>query len=183
MKTSNSPTPDQLRNLLSYSPGTGEIRFRERGPEWFSAAAYPEKAAAAWNKGFTGKVTFATPHMGGYSAGRIAGSVLLAHRVAWALHYGEWPRHEIDHINGDRTDNRISNLRDVHHSLNQRNRKLRSDNTSGADGVSWNAKCGFWYVTAAGKYVGIFKDFDQAVAARKAEERKHDYHPNHGRPT
>jgi len=104
----------------------------------------------------------------------------MAHRVAWALHYGEWPKHEIDHINGNKRDNRIQNLRDVPHLLNQRNRGLRADNTSGADGVSW-MKAGFWRVTVAGKYLGIFKDFEAAVAARKSAEQAHGYHVNHGR--
>ncbi len=66
---------------------------------------------------------------------KINGKMYLAHRLAWFFVYGDWPKNEIDHINGTRDDNRIENLRDVSHSLNQRNAKRRKDNTSGMVGI------------------------------------------------
>lgn len=59
--------------------------------------------------------------------------VLLGHRLAWFLHYGEIPKNQIDHIDGDRTNNKIENLRDVCHQQNQWNRK-------NAKGYNWNKK-------------------------------------------
>lgn len=64
-----------------------------------------------------------------------------AHRVAWALHYGEWPKGAIDHINGDGADNRIANLRDVDTRTNQQNqRRAKSNNSTGWLGVYFAPK-------------------------------------------
>lgn len=58
----------------------------------------------------------------GYIVFRLLGGHAAGHRVAWLLHYGHWPSRQIDHINGDRSDNRIINLRDVTPFANARNR-------------------------------------------------------------
>lgn len=59
----------------------------------------------------------------GYLKVGIEGKYYMGHRVAWRLHYGKWPEYQIDHINGNRSDNRICNLRDVKPKENQKNRK------------------------------------------------------------
>ena len=98
----------------------------------------------------------------------------LAHRVVWYLHHGEWPSGEIDHINGDTTDNRVSNLRDVTKSVNIKNKAKQSNNKSGFTGV--------YFETASGKYraqiksngviknLGRFERIEDAVIARRAAE-------------
>lgn len=106
--------------------------------------------------------------------------------MIWVLHYGEWPKGHIDHINGNRLDNRIENLRDVPpNSDNQRNIAIPRHNTSGVMGVCWHKRNKGWQVRikANGRniYVGVFKNFDEAVSARKAAEKTYGYHPNHGR--
>ena len=159
-KAPNIPSPESLREQLVYNPETGEIRWRNRRG----------KAPA-----------FTTLGNQGYLTGTVFYRNMLAHRVAWALYYGKWPDKQIDHINGDRTDNRISNLRDVPSHINQRNRK-RSKGASGVDGVRWVEKVQRWHVTIMHEYIGRFRTFEEVVAARKAEERKRGYHPNHGRP-
>jgi hypothetical protein len=58
-----------------------------------------------------------------------------AHRLAWLMYYGEWPEKDIDHINCDRSDNRIENLRLGGKDINPRNQKIRSTNTTGFKGV------------------------------------------------
>lgn len=97
----------------------------------------------------TGEVTWLTDRrskkMRGMVAGCLDGSgrrvikykgkVYKAHRIAWLLHYGEWPSGFIDHINRDPSDNRISNLRVTDHSGNAMNRGVSSNNTSGYKGV------------------------------------------------
>jgi hypothetical protein len=67
----------------------------------------------------------------------ISRKIYLEHRLAWLHHYGEWPVNEVDHIDGDPSNNRISNLRDVSHRLNQQNqRRANRDSRIGMLGVS-----------------------------------------------
>lgn len=107
----------------------------------------------------------------------------LAHRLAWFYVHGYWPE-EVDHINGDGTDNRISNLREVDHNENMRNMKKHSSNTSGVTGVHWwKTRC-CWavkiYKDNKAIHVGYFSNFEDAVKARKAAEVQYGYHENHG---
>lgn len=109
------------------------------------------------------------------------------HRIIWAMHYGVWPTKFLDHINGDPTDNRIENLREVTNQENCKNARIGKNNTSGRVGVSYYGHNGWskWhaYIRGNGKLIslGYFEDFDAAVAAREAAEIEHGYHPNHGR--
>lgn len=66
------------------------------------------------------------------------------HRLVWLWHYGEWPYYEIDHINGNRLDNRIENLRDVPHDVNLRNSRKRINNTSGHTGICYHSRDKRW---------------------------------------
>jgi len=93
--------------------------------------------------------------------------------------HGRWPTVEIDHIDGDRGNNHPDNLREATRQVNARNCALGKDNTSGAKGVFWS--CGKWRATILKKSIGRFDTFDEAVVARKAAERLHGFHPNHGR--
>jgi hypothetical protein len=100
------------------------------------------------------------------------------------MHYDRWPEGEIDHINGNRQDNRIENLRDVPRSLNQRNSKLQNNNRSGVSGVFWRAnrwEARIYLVSGQRKHLGRFKTFEEAVAVRKQAEMECGYHENHGR--
>ncbi|TES59213.1 HNH endonuclease [Pseudomonas syringae pv. tomato] len=120
----------------------------------------------------------------GYVQFHFQGSYYKAHRVVWLICKGYWPE-ELDHINGNRTDNRIENLREVTRQENLRNQKIRSNNTSGVMGVGWD-KCNRRWTAriryeGKNKCIGYFKTFDEAAAARKAAEIAFGYHPNHGR--
>lgn len=99
----------------------------------------------------------------------------MAHRVAWAIFYGEWPVSDIDHRNGISGDNRIENLRPASDSENQCNAKIRIDNTSGVKGVSWSKKENKWqaYITKDKKTrpLGRYASFEEAVSARRLAER------------
>lgn len=121
-----------------------------------------------------------TQHSAGYLSGSIMGWPHVAHRVAWLIVNGYWP-HEIDHINGNRADNRIKNLREVTRKANSENHAIASNNTSGATGVNFDKKSGRWYAKIAGRYLGMSATFEEALALRKAAELDHGYHPNHGR--
>lgn len=136
-----------------------------------------------------GKPAFNYTSKRGYLVGNIRhlgkARLLPAHRVAWVLHYGNWPSGQIDHINGMRTDNRIENLRDVTNAENAKNMAMKSLNTSGVTGVYLHKQTGKWcaQINAFGKTVGLglFSERSEAIIARKAAERVLGYHPNHGR--
>jgi len=184
MTKSSLPDIEVLRQLLSYDATTGLLTWKERSPEFFVGGKYPpEWRAKRWNTRHAGK-PFGTP-MKGYVIGRALGSAILAHRAIWAMEYGYWPD-EVDHINHDRSDNRLSNLRDVPRAENQKNRSLAPNNKSGIVGICWHRQHRKWqaYITAENRKItiGVFKEKSAAIAAREAAEVKFGYHPNHGQP-
>lgn len=93
----------------------------------------------------------------------------MEHRVAWFLHYGEWPKGYVDHINGDKSDNRISNLREATASENLCNRGRQRNNTSGHKGVSWHRQNRKWKATISvsgrNRYLGSFDTKEEAAQA------------------
>lgn len=179
-------TPDDLRKLISYDPGTGKMFWKARTAEWWADGfRTAEGIANNWNSQFAGKEAFTYAMRKGHLQGRIFNRSFLAHRVAWAIHHGVWPTHQIDHINGDPSDNRAANLRDVPNKENHRNMKRPTSNTSGVVGVQWVSRFNLWLASIGidGKtvYLGMFKRFQDAVTARKEGEAKYGFHPNHGR--
>lgn len=112
----------------------------------------------------------------GYRAISFGGKYLMAHRLAWLYTNGEWPINEIDHINGDRLDNRIENLRDVSRSINAQNiRSARCDSESKALGVSWSKCKRKWIASIVTngkqKYLGSFAAMEDASEAYLAAKR------------
>lgn len=135
---------------------------------------------------------------GGCKEGSIAGTInqngychisidnkhYLAHRLVWLYIYGHFPNNLIDHINHNKSDNRLCNLREVTKSENERNATRSKANKSGVTGVSWQKRDKRWqaYIHAEGKeiHLGNFKCFQEAVSARKQAEAKYGFHKNHG---
>ena len=147
-------TQDYLRSILYYNPQFGIFVWREDRP----------RAKAG---------EIATKAHRGYERIFLKGAYYFAHRLAWLYTYGDWPTDMIDHINQKKGDNRIGNLRDVSNTENQRNRK-------GKDlGIAWIERSESWQVTIGSKYIGIFKDKEDAINARKAAEVQYGYHENH----
>jgi hypothetical protein len=180
-------TPDDMRQLLEYCPSTGKLFWRARDEHWFAGdEALRRRICKLWNHSFAGVEALTAPD-GGYLSGNCLGRKMLAHRAAWAVYYGAWPEHTIDHINGIRDDNRIVNLRDVTRSQNQRNLRRDRRNTSGTTGVCFDAHNGFWVarisVDGGRVFLGAFSDLSDAVAARKAAEVRVGYARSHGSTT
>lgn len=96
------------------------------------------------------------------------GKHMKAHRVAWYLTHGEWPS-MIDHIDGDRTNNSLSNLRIASYSQQNCNRRKPRNNSSGVKGVSWNSQAEKWQARVQAdkrvKFLGYFESVEEASAA------------------
>lgn len=155
-----------ISELLSYCPETGLLRWKvARG-----------RCAAGSVAGYdTGR---------GYIGVRVNKRCTYAHRVAFLLMTGREPEF-VDHISGDRSDNRWANLREVDRSGNGMNMRTPASNKSGVIGVFWNKGVGKWTAkikkNQASTSLGHFDDFNDAVAARKQAEKDLGFHVNHGR--
>lgn len=185
MKSERLISASILPELLDYNPSTGKFAWRRRPLKFFESMAAPELRCRLWNGQFAGKPALYAEHNCGYHSGSIFNMQVLAHRVAWAITHGEWPSGEIDHVNGDRRDNRIENLRSVDRHGNMKNRKLQTINRSGANGVYWAAHAKKWRVEIRSElgreHCGYFDSFEDAKAARAEANERHGFHPNHGR--
>lgn len=111
----------------------------------------------------------------GYRQVYIRGKLYLVHRLAWFFKYGAFPKTIIDHINRNKLDNRISNLRCASKQLNASNTLNYSHNKSGVKGVYWCTRSKRWRsaikVNQKQIHLGFFKDFDEAVCSRLAYEQ------------
>lgn len=185
MFTPNAIPIERLKSLIALDAETGLLTWKRRGLESFDSKfpGYNQRAFKRWNTTLAGTEALAA-NCQGYKRGTLDGKGFTAHRVVWALHYGEWCSTNIDHINGDKTDNRPVNLRAAAHEANSRNQKLRRSNTSGVMGVSAHREGG-WIarINAEGerKYLGKFASFADAVTVRQEAEARYGYDPAHGR--
>lgn len=171
----------QASKILRADFDAGKLFWLPRPAEAFAT----EHHARTWNTRFAGEEAFSSLSNQGYRHGKIGGQTYKAHRVLWLLYTGEWPDDQLDHINGIRSDNRISNLRPVSNSENCRNQRMSLNNTTGVTGVVWHSSRNKWHarIKVDGKYrhLGLFESFELAVAARKAAEATFGFHENHGR--
>lgn len=174
------PSVDQIRKAVRYDKRSGKLYWRKRAPNSFDRPRHTN----AWNTVYAGKPAFASVSAVGYLVGAYNYRQLKAHRVAWAIIHGYWPS-TIDHINGDKTDNRISNLREVTNAENGQNCRRFSNNTTGVAGVSWSAAQHKYRVMiqANGRreYLGAFSSLEDAARVRAKAERRLGFHPNSGR--
>lgn len=172
-------TYDIARQLLKYEPETGKLFWLHRPRELFKR----EKDFHCWNARHAGDETFKV-NCQGYLLGKIMGVRRPSHRVIWLLQTGSWPDGEVDHINGDRSDNRWKNLRCVSKVENGRNAGMHKNNTSGVNGVHWHNTYKNWVVRimvdGRQKFIGNYKTIEEAAAARCEANRKYGYTERHG---
>ncbi|AHM86581.1 HNH endonuclease [Klebsiella pneumoniae] len=157
-KSEKSITQELLRTLLEYDPQTGIFRWKIKA----SSSAHPGDIAGC----IDGQ---------GYRVIRIYGKNRKAHRLAWLYVYGDEPE-VIDHIDRNRSNNAIENLRAVTFSQNSANRAAKSKNKSGFTGVYWNELGKKWQasIVANGRthYVGLFATAQEAAKARTEYARQ-----------
>lgn len=150
----------RLREVLDYCPQTGVFTWRQQVRKTVSIGS-----VATANGG------------NGYLRIRVGRRVFQAHRLAWLYVHGVWPAHVIDHINGDRADNRIDNLRDVTPQVNIQNQRspIRSS-SSGLLGACKDKQSGKWrsQITIEGvtQYLGLFDTAQQAHEAYLSVKRQ-----------
>lgn len=120
-------TQERLKELFHYDPETGVFTRLVGGPG--------SPTGVLKNKPNSGH---------GYIVISINSKNYLTHRLAWLYVYGRFPLEQIDHINHDRTDNRITNLREVTELENHRNMSKSTNNTSGVVGVTWHKRDSVW---------------------------------------
>lgn len=163
-------TLDLVRRVVAYDRNTGHLSWVGRA----SARAVQVKIGERADR---------LDQYSGYQRVYINRTPIKAHRVAWLLEHGTWPSGEIDHINGDKRDNRISNLRDVSQMLNRQNkRNPLVGNLSGHIGVR-RVRSGKYLATIHHTQDGSQKvvylgTFDTVEGARSAyAEAKAIYHP------
>lgn len=155
-------TPARAHELLKYDPDTGTFEWR---------VDRTGKAKAGTSAGRLDS--------GGYLQISIDNRRYRANRLAWFMQTGAWPKGEIDHINGIRTDDRFANLRDVPRSENMKNKRRYKTVRGPYPGVS--QRFGKWHATIQGSHIGTFATDADAIAARMNAERARGFHPNHGR--
>ncbi len=151
-------TQKKVRKLFHYNADTGVITWKVNT----SSRVMAGKAAGCISN-----------H--GYLRVSIGGKRYLNHRIIWLLHFGYLPEGQIDHINRNRIDNRICNMREVSALCNTRNSGIGINNTSGVVGVHWRKDISKWEakvtVNYRGKSLGVFSVLSEAVAHRLAAEQ------------
>lgn len=151
-------TPDRLRELLVYTPETGV--FTNRTPR---------------KKIRVGDVAGAIDKSNGYAKITIDRSHYYAHRLAFLYMTGAWPVNHVDHINGERADNRWANLRDVSRTVNQQNmRRASKTSRSGLLGAfkkrdRWESRI---RVQGTVRHLGVFGSPEEAHAAYITAKRQ-----------
>lgn len=144
----------ECRRCFSYCPASGEVRWKQK----------LSSLSRAQVGGLVG-----VPARGGALKVNFLGATLLVHRLAWFLHYDEWPTKFVDHINGNANDNRLCNLRLATRQQNRANARNSKNSTSKYLGVFFNKACNKWSASIGDnrQYLGLFDSEEEAMQAYK----------------
>lgn len=172
--TTNKPrrkdmlTYERAKERLSYDPETGVFT-------WAMDHGQRAKKGAIAGPGISGRRDYRRIFVDSIQ--------YYSHRLAFLLMTGEFPRGEVDHINGDVLDNRWENLREVSHQENGKNQRLKRNNSSGVSGVRLRGSQYEAHIKSGGERIplGSYNTIFDAAAARKSAENQYRFHDNHGR--
>jgi hypothetical protein len=185
-------TVEEVRKFLRYDPDTGHFWWEAREYSEFRGTPHlQQRNGKAWNTRFAGTRALTADSEGrGYLVGSINRTNVYAHRAAWMHYYGEMPTSGmyIDHINGNKSDNRIHNLRLVTPTQSQFNTPSRGGR-SGLKGAAWDNRRNKWAANMMQKgtlrFLGYFDTSEEAAARYAAEAERfqgeHAYHNSAGR--
>jgi hypothetical protein len=161
------PSKEFLNNILKYNPETGVVTSLQNS-----------------KRRKIGDI-LGTKDSKGHFQIWVDGRLFSMHRIIWKIQTGKDPKGQIDHINGIRDDNRFINLRDVAQQENNKNIRPLKNNTSGHMGVIFHKLSNKWAavigVNGKRKHLGLFKEKEDAVFARKEAEKIYGFHENHGK--
>lgn len=164
------PTTEELCKLLSYDGSTGKLYWKPRGNK-------------RWDSIYAGKEAGSLRPIG-YVVVKLSEKAYRAHRLIWKMVYGVDPN-SIDHIDMNKSNNLLSNLRQVSHEENMKNKKMAKNNPSGCTGVYWRGDSKKWRAVVGNLnrlvHLGNFDTFDEAVAAREVAKIYYGYSENHGK--
>lgn len=169
MRIKNLPPIEELRYWFVYSPDSGDLR-------WKNSPGC--KVRAGTRAG--------SPDVKGHLQTKLRGQMYYNHRIVWALVTGDDPANmQVDHINGNKQDNRFSNLRLASHSQNGCNSDARQNTVSGIKGITWSALHSKWRarVTHNKKVfnAGLYANKSAAAeAVRELRQSLHREFTNHG---
>jgi len=164
-------THERIKKLLHYDPGSGVFTRRV-------------SSAGTLNAGTT--TGYVKTNISGkrYCLISINGKQYSSHRLAFLHMTGSFPKDQVDHIDGNGTNNAWINLRQVSHLENQKNKRLHANNKSGIAGVRQHEPSKKWhaYIMVEQKFIflGSFEKKSNAAKARKLAEAEYGFHENHG---
>lgn len=162
-------TQERLKELVYYNSETGIFTRIKRTS----------------NSTKVGDIAGSINKCNGYSEFHLDSKKYSAHRLVWLYVYGRFPSHQIDHIDHNRSNNRLSNLREVTQSENNKNLSLRKLNKNGCTGIYWCNTYKKWHarINVDGKsiHIGYFANKDEAISSRKLANKKYFFHDNHGK--
>lgn len=177
-------TQEIVKELVTFFPETGKYIWNERDKKWFTDGYRDAQGNVnIWNSLWAGKEAFTADNGEGYLCGAILGIRIKAHRLAFFYMIGEWPE-QVDHIDGNRSNNVFKNLRSVTKAQNAKNQKKHVTNTSGVSGVSWRKSSGTWVARIHDNneryWLGTSESFEEACEMRRKAEIEFNYAKEHG---
>lgn len=163
----NDLTQGQLKSLLRYDVNSGDFTWINSGKGRRIGVPVGSKKSKE-----------------GYIRIALLGKRYQAHRLVWLYVFGNFPEEELDHKNGNRSDNRLENLRECLAAEQPQNQKVLSTNTSGHPNVYWYRPYSKWLVQIwdrrRPRFFGYYEDFtDACVVAKAAKAKLHTFNPVH----